>query len=144
MGEDGRIPGVAVKCVEIWRNTDGEGSSSGKKRNGKQTFSQIHSHNRIAFTLIIVYIYLTSNSRNGFIITIVPVLIMAVWCLKKEKMDVGTTYGMLCGSMANPMALTYANDCVEGDTTTVSYATVYPLGMFLRVVIIQVLLLFLI
>ena len=26
MGEDGRIPGVAVKCVEIWRNTDGEGS----------------------------------------------------------------------------------------------------------------------
>ena len=80
----------------------------------------------------------------GFIITIVPVLIMAVWCLKKEKMDVGTTYGMLCGSMANPMALTYANDCVEGDTTTVSYATVYPLGMFLRVVIIQVLLLFLI
>ena len=80
----------------------------------------------------------------GFIITIVPVLIMAVWCLKKEKMDVGTTYGMLCGSMANPMALTYANDCVEGDATTVSYATVYPLGMFLRVVIIQVLLLFLI
>lgn len=80
----------------------------------------------------------------GFIITIVPVLIMAVWCLKKENMDVGTTYGMLCGSMANPMALTYANDCVEGDATTVSYATVYPLGMFLRVVIIQVLLLFLI
>lgn len=79
----------------------------------------------------------------GFIITVVPVLIMAVWCLKKEKMDVGTTYGMLCGSMANPMALTYANDCVEGDAPVVSYATVYPLGMFLRVVIIQVLLLFL-
>lgn len=79
----------------------------------------------------------------GFVITVVPVLIMAVWCLKKEKMDVGTTYGMLCGSMANPMALTYANDCVEGDAPVVSYATVYPLGMFLRVVIIQVLLLFL-
>lgn len=80
----------------------------------------------------------------GFIITVVPVLLMAIWCLKKEKMDVGTTYGMLCGSMANPMALTYANDCVEGDAPSVSYATVYPLGMFLRVVIIQVLLLFLI
>lgn len=77
----------------------------------------------------------------GFVITIVPVLIMAVWCLKKEKMDVGTTYGMLCGSMANPMALTYASDCVEGDAPAVSYATVYPLGMFLRVVIIQFLLL---
>lgn len=80
----------------------------------------------------------------GFVITVVPVLLMAVWCLKKEKMDVGTTYGMLCGSMANPMALTYANDCVEGDAPSVSYATVYPLGMFLRVVIIQILLLFLV
>lgn len=80
----------------------------------------------------------------GFVITVVPVLLMAIWCLKKEKMDVGTTYGMLCGSMANPMALTYANDCIEGDAPSVSYATVYPLGMFLRVVIIQILLLFLI
>lgn len=80
----------------------------------------------------------------GFVITVVPVLLMAVWCLKIEKMDVGTTYGMLCGSMANPMALTYANDCVEGDAPSVSYATVYPLGMFLRVVFIQILLLFLI
>ena len=80
----------------------------------------------------------------GFVITVVPVLVMAVWCLKKEKMDVGTTYGMLCGSMANPMALTFANDCVEGDAPSVSYATVYPLGMFLRVVLIQILLLFLV
>ncbi len=80
----------------------------------------------------------------GFLITVVPVLLMAVWCLKKEKMDVGTTYGLLCGSMANPMALTFANDCVEGDAPSVSYATVYPLGMFLRVVLIQILLLFLV
>ncbi len=80
----------------------------------------------------------------GFVITVVPVLLMAVWCLKWGKMDVGTTYGMLCGSMANPMALTFANDCVEGDAPVVSYATVYPLGMFLRVVVIQILLLFLI
>lgn len=80
----------------------------------------------------------------GFVITVVPVLLMAMWCLKKEKMDVGTTYGMLCGSMANPMALTFANDCIEGDAPSVSYATVYPLGMFLRVVLIQILLLFLV
>ena len=80
----------------------------------------------------------------GFVITVVPVLLMAIWCLTKEKMDVGTTYGMLCGSMANPMALSYANDCVEGDAPVVSYATVYPLGMFLRVIVIQILLLFLI
>ncbi len=77
----------------------------------------------------------------GFLITVVPVLLVAFWCLKWGKMDLGTTYGTLCGSMANPMALTYANDSVEGDAPAVSYATVYPLGMFLRVVIIQVLLL---
>jgi AspT/YidE/YbjL antiporter-like protein len=79
----------------------------------------------------------------GFLITVIPVLIIALWCLKWGKLDLGTTYGTLCGSMANPMALTYANDSVEGDAPAVSYATVYPLGMFLRVVIIQVLLLFL-
>lgn len=79
----------------------------------------------------------------GFLITIVPVLIIALLCLKRGKLDLGTIYGTLCGSMANPMALTYANDSVEGDAPAVSYATVYPLGMFLRVVIIQVLLLFL-
>lgn len=80
----------------------------------------------------------------GFLITVVPILVVGLWCLKWGKMDLGTTYGTLCGSMANPMALTFANDCVEGDAPAVSYATVYPLGMFLRVVIIQVLLLFLI
>ena len=79
----------------------------------------------------------------GFLITVSPVLLIAFWCLKWGKMDLGTIYGTLCGSMANPMALTYANDSVEGDAPAVSYATVYPLGMFLRVIIIQVLLLFL-
>lgn len=42
--------------------------------------------------------------------------------------------------MANPMALTYANDTIEGDNPSVSYATVYPVCMFLRVIIIQVML----
>ena len=50
---------------------------------------------------------------------------------------------MLCGSMANPMALNYANDTIEGDNASVSYATVYPLAMFTKVVLVQVLLLFL-
>ena len=79
----------------------------------------------------------------GFVITVVPVLLIGLWCLRWGKMDLGSTFGMLCGSMANPMALTYANDNVEGDAPSVCYATVYPLGMFLRVVLIQVLLLFL-
>ncbi|MCF0180247.1 MAG: permease, partial [Bacteroidales bacterium] len=48
--------------------------------------------------------------------------------------------GMLCGAMANPMALNYVNDIVPNDNPSVSYATVYPLGMFMRVVIVQILL----
>ena len=50
---------------------------------------------------------------------------------------------MLCGSMANPMALNYANDTIPGDNPSVAYATVYPMCMFLRVIIAQVLLMFL-
>lgn len=46
--------------------------------------------------------------------------------------------------MANPMALTYANDTIEGDSPSVSYATVYPLGMFIRVIIAQVMVMFLV
>ena len=56
------------------------------------------------------------------------------------RIDFGSVSGMLCGSMANPMALNYANDTIEGDNPSVSYATVYPLCMFLRVIIIQVML----
>ena len=48
---------------------------------------------------------------------------------------------MMCGAMANPMALTYAGENTEGDESAVSYATVYPLAMFMRVVIAQILIL---
>ena len=41
---------------------------------------------------------------------------------------------------SNPMALNYVNDTIEGDNPSVSYATVYPVCMFLRVIIIQVML----
>ena len=61
---------------------------------------------------------------------------------KMMKIDFGTVSGMLCGSMANPMALNYANDTIPGDNPSVAYATVYPLCMFLRVIIAQVLLMF--
>ncbi len=79
----------------------------------------------------------------GFVLTVVPVLIVGCIALRLHKFDFGTICGILCGSMANPMALTYANDTIEGDTPSVSYATVYPLGMFIRVVIAQVLVMFL-
>lgn len=78
----------------------------------------------------------------GFIITTIPVLIMAIVSLRISKIDFGSTCGMLCGAMANPMALNYANDTIPGDNPAVSYATVYPIAMFSRVVIAQLLILF--
>ena len=80
----------------------------------------------------------------GFVITIVPVLIVGLIALRTKKYDYGTICGILCGSMANPMALGYANDTTPGDTASISYATVYPLGMFLRVVIAQMLIMMLV
>lgn len=77
----------------------------------------------------------------GFLITIAPVIIMGFVALKICRIDFGLTCGMLCGSMANPMALNYANDIVPGDYATVSYATVYPLSMFCRVIIAQLIIL---
>ena len=78
----------------------------------------------------------------GALITIIPVLIVGLIALKTKKFDFGTICGILCGSMANPMALGCANDTIKGDTASISYASVYPLGMFLRVIIVQILVMF--
>lgn len=74
----------------------------------------------------------------GFAITFLPVVIMALVAMRSAKLDFGSACGMLCGSMANPMALNYANDTLPGDNPAVSYATVYPLSMFCRVIIAQI------
>ena len=79
----------------------------------------------------------------GFGLTLVPTVLVGFFAFKIMKIDFGSVSGMLCGSMANPMALNYANDTIPGDNPSVAYATVYPLGMFLRVIIAQVLLMFL-
>ena len=76
----------------------------------------------------------------GFLLTFVPVVLLGIFALRILRIDFGSVAGMLYGSMANPMALNYANDTIEGDNPSVSYATVYPLCMFLRVIIIQVML----
>lgn len=75
----------------------------------------------------------------GLLITVLPVVILGLVALKTKRYDFGTVCGILCGSMANPMALSYANDTLKGDMASVSYASVYPLGMFVRVVIAQML-----
>ena len=76
----------------------------------------------------------------GFALTVVPVLLVGMVALRSHKFDYGTICGILSGSMANPMALAYVNDTIEGDSPSVSYATVYPLGMFARVILVQMLL----
>ena len=79
----------------------------------------------------------------GFLLTFVPLVLVGWGALRLLRLDFGSICGLLCGSMANPMALNYANDTIEGDNPSVAYATVYPLCMFLRVVVIQVLLILL-
>ena len=76
----------------------------------------------------------------GFLLTIVPVLIVGFIASQFFKLDYAHNVGMLCGSMANPMALSYANTTVDGDEPSVSYATVYPLSMFIRVISAQLVL----
>ena len=78
----------------------------------------------------------------GIVITFLPVLIMGIISMRFMKLDFGSVAGMLCGSMANPMALNYANETIDGDNPSVAYATVYPVCMFLRVVIIQLVIMF--
>lgn len=77
----------------------------------------------------------------GMSLTIVPVLILGLFTVKVLKFDFGTTTGMLCGSMANPMALDYANSILPGDHQSIAYATVYPLSMFARVILVQIVIL---
>lgn len=79
---------------------------------------------------------------TGFLLTVLPVVIVGAIAFKWIKIDFGSVSGMLCGSMANPMALTYANDTIPGDNPSVAYATVYPLCMFLRVILVQIILMF--
>lgn len=70
----------------------------------------------------------------GFLLAIVPVLIVGFAASRFFRLDYARGVGMLCGCMANPMALAYANTTVEGDEPSVAYATVYPLSMFVRVI----------
>ncbi|MDE6446102.1 MAG: putative transporter [Alistipes sp.] len=77
---------------------------------------------------------------TGFLLTFVPVVLVAPLALRFFRLDFGSVAGLLCGSMANPMALGYSNETIEGDNPSVSYATVYPVCMFLRVIIIQLVL----
>ncbi|MFT4070410.1 MAG: putative transporter [Dysgonamonadaceae bacterium] len=76
----------------------------------------------------------------GFILTAVPVLIVAFIAMKVMHVKFAKNVGMFCGSMANPMALSYMNSTADGDAPSVAYATVYPVAMFSRIILTQMLL----
>ena len=76
-------------------------------------------------------------------LTIVPVLIVGFAASKIFKTEYAKNVGMLCGSMANPIALNYANSTAESDEPAVAYATVYPITIFLRVISAQIIMILL-
>jgi putative transport protein len=78
----------------------------------------------------------------GFIITILPLLIIGIVARAVYKTNYYTLMGLMSGSMTDPPALAYSNATAGNDAPAVSYATVYPLTMFLRVLTAQLLVLF--
>ncbi len=74
-------------------------------------------------------------------LTLIPVLIMGFVASGAFKTEYSANVGMLCGAMANPIALDYALSTVDDDKPSVAYATVYPVCMFLRVISAQMLML---
>ena len=70
----------------------------------------------------------------GFMITIIPLLIVTVVARGKFKLNYCTIMGMVAGATTDPPALAYANKTAGNDAPSVAYSTVYPLTMFLRVI----------
>lgn len=79
----------------------------------------------------------------AFAMAVIPTLAVGIVAQKFLKTDYARNVGMLCGSMANPMALNYASTTVDNDEPAVSYATAYPMSMFARVIIAQLVILLL-
>lgn len=75
----------------------------------------------------------------GAIITMIPVIIVGIVARMAFKYNYFTLAGMLAGSNSNPIALAYSNSLGASDAASVSYSTVYPFAMFLRVLVAQIL-----
>lgn len=79
---------------------------------------------------------------TGFIITIVPILIVGVIARLKFKFNYFTLMGMIAGTCTDPPALAYANSICSREAPAIGYSTVYPLSMFLRIFTAQLIVLF--
>lgn len=77
----------------------------------------------------------------GFLITVIPLLIIGSIARGVYKINYGTIAGLLSGACTDPPALAYANKTVGNDAPSVAYSTVYPLTMFLRILSAQLLIL---
>ncbi len=78
----------------------------------------------------------------GAIITVLPLLLVGFFARIVLKLNYYTMMGLFAGSMTDPPALAYANGTAGNDMPAVSYATVYPVVMFLRVLTAQIFILF--
>lgn len=77
---------------------------------------------------------------TGFLITVVPLLIMGIVARKVLKLNYFTLMGLIAGSTTDPPALAFANQTAGNDAPAVGYSTVYPLSMFLRIIVAQLIL----
>ena len=77
---------------------------------------------------------------TGFLITIIPILIMGFIARKFLKLNYFTLMGLIAGSNTDPPALAFANQTAGNDAPAVGYSTVYPLSMFLRIIVAQLVL----
>lgn len=79
---------------------------------------------------------------TGFLITIIPILIIGIIARKKYKFNYFTIMGMIAGTYTDPPALAYANSICSKEAPSIGYSTVYPLSMFLRIFTAQIIVLF--
>lgn len=79
----------------------------------------------------------------GFLITVIPIIIIGILARVKYKLNYFTLMGLIAGSTTDPPALAFANQSSSTDAPAVGYSTVYPLTMFLRIVTAQLIILLL-
>ncbi len=79
---------------------------------------------------------------TGFLITVIPILIIGTIARLKFKFNYFTIMGMIAGTYTDPPALAYANASCTKEAPAVGYSTVYPLSMFLRIFTAQIIVLF--
>ncbi len=78
----------------------------------------------------------------GFLITIIPILIVGTIARLKYRVNYFTLMGMIAGTYTDPPALAFANASCSKEAPAIGYSTVYPLSMFLRILTAQLIILF--